>query len=227
MQIWIRGIILAAALAWPSGAVFAAAFEGVVHFKSSTQEGYGSEFDYFIKGEKARMETQGDRHGKAAIILDLPAKKVVMLMAQQKMAMEMPMGDPAVEKAKDKGELVRTGKTQTLLGYTAEQLLYKSDEGETEIWGAKGLGYFGGMHGRPGTGTDGSPGWTRGLKEQGLFPLLVINKGKDGKEVGRLEATKVEKKSLSDDLFTVPPDYKKFDRDSMTRGMGGGMRRGE
>ena len=225
MQILIRGIVLAAALAWPSGAAFAAAFEGVAHFKSSTQEGYGSEFDYFIKGEKARMETQGDRHGKAAIILDLPAKKVVMLMAQQKMAMEMPMGEPTAGQ-KDKAELVRTGKTQTLLGYPAEQLLYKSDEGETEIWGAKGLGYFGGMHGRPGAG-EGSPAWTRELKAQGLFPLLVINKSKDGKEVGRLEATKVEKKSLSDDLFVVPPDYKKFDRDSMTRGMGGGMRRGE
>ena len=43
----------------------------------------------------------------------------------------------------------------------------------------------------------------------------------------RLEATKIEQKTLDAALFTTPPDYKKFDRGGMP-GMGGpgGMREG-
>ena len=155
------------------------------------------------------------------------------------MAMEMPMTDPTADqgaKGKKAGNLVRTGKTDTILGYPAEQLIDKSDEGTTEIWGAKGMGYFAGLHGmrRSGAGgsSDSTPSWAKELKEQGFFPLRVISKGSDGSEKTRMEATKVEKKTLDGSLFTAPADYKKLDREGMMRGMGGpggsgGMRRGE
>jgi hypothetical protein len=200
----------------------AESFEGVAHFKNSMIGGRSSDFEYFIKGDKARMEVEGEAHGggKAVIIMDQSAKRMQMLMPAQKMAMEFPMGDAsdAVKERMKEGNIVRSGKTKTILGYTAEQLIAKSDEGETEIWGAKGMGFFGGLHGRPGTG---APAWAQDLQKQGFFPLLVIHKDAKGQERGRMEATKIEKRSLADDLFTVPADFKKFDP-AMMRGMGGG-----
>lgn len=211
--------LVALILAWTVTTAAAAEFEGLVHFKN-TRDSRVSEFDYFVKGDKSRMEMEDEGHGgKAAVIVDLQAKTVLMLMADQKMAMEMPLTESQMPKAeKATGELLRTGKTQKLLGYTAEQLLYKTADGETEIWGAKGLGFFGGMHGGPGTGGQ-NQSWAQDLKTQGFFPLLVINRDRAGREHGRMEATKVEKKALPDGLFMAPPDYKKFDR-GMLPGMG-------
>lgn len=213
-------ILMLFAIVGPAPMALAGEFEGIVHFKNTT-DGRASEFDYFVKGDKSRMEIESERYGgKAAIVMDPGAKKVLMLMPGQKMAMEMPMTEPqAGQSEKAKGELVRTGKTQTILSYPAEQLLYKSDGGETEIWGAKELGYFGGIQ-RPGS-SPSDTAWVQGLKAEGFFPLLVIHRDQAGKESGRMEATKVEKQSLPDDLFVAPPDYKRFDRESMMGNMGG------
>jgi hypothetical protein len=215
----LAAVALAAGTAFSVESVAGDSSEGVVHFKNSASKGV-SEFDYYRKGSMARLEIESEGHGgKAAVIFDTAGQKMIMLMPARKIAMEMPMAAQRQEGTGFKPEnLVRTGKTQTIAGYQTEQIIYKTEEGETEAWGAKGLGTFAGMHARPG---EPIPGWVRQLQKDGFFPLLVIHKDKTGAERGRMEATKVEKKSLSDDLFSVPADYKKFDRDSMMKGMGG------
>jgi Domain of unknown function (DUF4412) len=215
----MAAVVLAAGTWLWIGIAAAETSEGVVHFKN-TMSNRMSEFDYYHKAAAARMEIDSEGHGgKAAVIFDTAAQKMIMLMPTQKMAMEIPIPQGEQDTSGFKPEnLVRTGKTQTILGYSTEQVLYKTEEGETEVWGAKGLGTFAGMHARPGQPI---PAWVRQLQKDGFFPLLVIHKDKTGAERGRMEATKVEKKSLSDELFTVPADYKKFDRDSMMKGMGG------
>ncbi|HZS12295.1 MAG TPA: DUF4412 domain-containing protein [Nitrospirales bacterium] len=215
-----RILIFAVAVSAAAALAHAESFEGVAHFKNSTV-GRNADFDYFIKGDKARMEVEGEGHGgKAAIIIDQAARKMLWLVPAQKMAMEMPMRDAServTEKMKD-ANVERTGKTKAILGYPTEQLIAKTDQGDVEIWGAKGMGFFAGMHGRPGAEV---PAWARDLQKQGFFPLLIIHHDAKGEELSRMEATKIEKRSLSDDLFTVPADFKKFDP-GMMRGMGGG-----
>jgi hypothetical protein len=224
-------IVGSLALACFAGLAVAGEFEGIVHFKS-VRDGKAREYDYLIKGKKTRVQIEGEGNRQFAIIIDPENKKTLMLMPERKMVMEMPMSEEAgTDQAKSKKNIsfTRTGKTDTILGQMCEQLLVTSDDGETEICGAKGMGYYAGMH-RPGMGgsSDGAPAWTKELKEQGFFPLRVVTKGSDGNEKARLEAIKVEKKTLDAGLFTVPDDYKKFDRGGMMPGMGGsgGMREG-
>lgn len=211
------------------GLALAEEFEGIVHFKS-TRDGKAREYDYLIKGNKVRIEL-GEGPAQFNVVVDPDAKRTLLLMPERKMVMEMPMTDDnKTDSAGNKNNIsfTRSGKTETVLGYTCEQILVKSDDGETEICGAKGMGYYAGMH-RPGMGrsSDGASAWAKELKDQGFFPLRVVTKDTDGTEKMRLEATKVEKKSLNEHLFTAPDDYKKFDRGAMP-GMGGsgGMREG-
>ena len=52
-----------------------------------------------------------------------------------------------------------------------------------------------------------SPGWSSSVKNSGFFPMLVITRDEDGNETSRFEATEVEEKSLSNELFEVPSNY--------------------
>lgn len=204
----------------------ASAFEGVISFKSNYW-GELSEFQYASKEGRSRIDTQRARHGRAAVIMDLDAQKVSMLLLNMRLAMVMNMG-PTMLLASNRadGKLIRTGKSQSVLGYRAEQLLHLGEEEDTEIFGAAGLGVFLGLHptssmfGRSG----GSPPWVRALREEELFPLIVIRKDKNGTERGRMEVTAVESKALSDELFEIPRRYitfNKFDPNNKMPGMPG------
>jgi Domain of unknown function (DUF4412) len=215
--------LFVAALSCPS---LAFAFEGVISFKSNYW-GEASEFQYYSKDERNRIETQRARHGRAAVIMDFKTKKVSMLLLNLRLAMVMNMNFATLLASNDAaGKLTRMGESKLVLGYRAEQFLHDGEEEHTEIWGTTGLGLFVGLHptssmfGR----TGGAPPWVRALREQGIFPLIVIRTDKDGKERGRMEATAIENKVLSDDLFEVPPryiTYNKFDPGNKMPGMPG------
>jgi hypothetical protein len=62
--------------------------------------------------------------------------------------------------------------------------------------------------------------WEAALAEHGYFPLRVVNRDKNGKEIKRLEAVSVEPQSLSASIFAPPSDYRKFEMPSIP-GLGG------
>ena len=60
------------------------------------------------------------------------------------------------------------------------------------------------------------PEWVKFL-EGGAFPLK-ITATENGKVTMNMEATKIERKSLDDSLFAVPPDYKELNMGNFTGG---------
>jgi hypothetical protein len=70
------------------------------------------------------------------------------------------------------------------------------------------------MAGRGGKGN--SEAWQKMIGSEGGFPLLAITKEGDT-QVSKMEATKVDKKSLDDALFKIPEGYKQFDASMMGR----------
>jgi hypothetical protein len=220
-----RGILPCVLITLSVSPTLAAAFEGVVHFKSNYW-GEESEFDYYRKGNKIRMETNRSRHGRAAVIMDLDVRKVSMLLVNWRLAMVMNMEEAAVLPSnRPIGSLVRTGKTRIILGHHSDQFIHTGREEETEIWGTTGLGVFIGLHTRAsGFGRAGdSPEWVRALRDQGSFPLVVIRKS-NGEAQARMEATHIENKALPDELFAVPRrylTYDKFDPSNKMPGMPG------
>jgi hypothetical protein len=149
-----------------------------------------------------------------------------MLMAQQHMYMVRSLPAPAAaagntaEKA-GSATLEKTGTTEKILGYDCVKYLVKDKNTTTELWLTEQLGAFmgfatGGPMGRRGS-APAAPGWEEALKGKDFFPMRVVST-EGGKEVGRIEVTAVEKKSLPDSLFTVPDGWQ--DMGAMMRGMG-------
>ncbi|MBI9073478.1 MAG: DUF4412 domain-containing protein [Melioribacteraceae bacterium] len=199
--------------------VSAQAFEGYIQYKLSGDEN-SQLLDYYIKGETIRFEIDAEGQKMASII---DKENMIMLMPAQKMYMEFSLKS-LEEKAKmfaddeddeedvdfDEANFTKGG-TETILGYECQKLSSK-DEGRTfEMWIAKDLGDFKFMQGPMGGGNN----WLSKLSDSGMFPLKMIAKNEDGTTQFKMEALKLEKKSLSNDLFKAPSNFRKMDMGGM------------
>lgn len=211
----------------------ASAFEGKVSLAMTPERGRPMNMDYSIKGRKVRMDMNAQGM-QAAMIMDAAKQEMLMLMPDQQMYMVMPMKkvvDKAIEKAgSPTADVEVTGKTETILGYKCSQVIVKDKGSVTEAWVAEGLGAFMGLGSGGGGGMfgGGKPApaakWEEVIKGQGGFPLRVISRDASGKQLSKLEATKIEPGSLPDSLFTPPAGFQKFDMPNMgglLKGMGG------
>lgn len=190
-------------------------FEGKIRLQSKSGK-TTQDIDYFVKGEKVRIQVQTSR-GEMSGIMDSAKKEMDMFLPGQKMYLSVPMQDvmDAARKAQgDNDHLEKTGKTDTILGYKCEQYIYKGNaDTPTELWLAEGLGSFQGI-GKMLAGPRGSSrpmnAWEKEILDKGMFPLRVITRDTAGVEQSRLEATAVEKGPQADSLFTIPEGYTKL-----------------
>ena len=130
------------------------------------------------------------------------------------------------QKAKQK--IKNTGKKETILGYTCDELVIEDNDEVTHIWGTSKLGNvyhemlksFGEVGGQE--AAKGKKGWEDELVDMKLFPLKIISM-KDGKVEQTQEVTRIEKKTIPASTFEVPKDYKKqsidFDMEKMMKEM--------
>lgn len=214
-------ILTVSGLLMASHAFAANAFEGKVSLAVTPEKGKPMTMNYSMKGEKLR--TDMDANGsQISSIMDIQKMEITMLMPEEKMYMVMPVKQ-AVEKATAKqgdldADIERTGKTETILGYKCDQILIKDKEKKTvtELWVATNLGVFMGMGNSGGSPFGGKKNaaaaakWEEALKGKEGFPLRVISRDAKGKETFKMEATKIEPKSLPDSLFLPPADFQKF-----------------
>ena len=230
----------------PSAGSSGGDFEGTIAMKVETENQKGMEMTYFLKGRQARIETKVPNvpGGEAVMLWDLEGSKMITLMPSRKMYMTIDfketserMKKMAKDTKKSGGDdeekfpkLTPTGKQETIAGYTCEHWLM-GDKQETDMCVAKGLGYFG-MGGQSGGGLGAlknlafgpkllaeaaaHPEWVKFL-EGGAFPLKLTSM-EDGKVTMNMEATRIEKKSLDDSLFTIPADYKELNMPNQTGG---------
>jgi hypothetical protein len=74
----------------------------------------------------------------------------------------------------------------------------------------------------PLSGLSGEQAWMSDLLDGKHFPLRAITYDKDGNtETSRIEVTKIEKKTVPDDSFDVPPGYALVDLAQMIQGLAG------
>lgn len=208
-------------------------FEGKVRFKMTSQErsarsasGDSSRFmDYFIKAGLIRIDMETRPGETGSMIIDPAKREMTTLVPGQKMYMviKMPEPKPATGTAAPAQDvqIVRTGDTETILGYKCEKIIMKNKDGEAEAWSAAGLGTFfnmnrGGPMGRPSPAS----AWERVLSEQGFFPLRMVVRDKKAKEQMRMEAVSIDPQPLPDSTFLPPADYQKLEMPSIP-GLGG------
>lgn len=187
-------------------------FEGIVTFKMGAL-GKETEMKYFMRDSKMRMEIEMAPGMKSIGIADYENQKMYMLVPQARMYSEIPIDNEAIksEAAKDmkSAEIIETGETEEILGYTAEKLVSKKGDEKTEIWIAKNFGDF---H-QADLSRDNPTllALQKKFQAEKAFPFKIISYSADGKEMFRMQVTNVEKKPLAKELFTVPSDFKKLD----------------
>jgi len=193
-------------------------FEGKIRLKMTGQTGSSKHtgndsavfMDYSLKGGLIRVDMDNGTGMSFGSIIDPAKHEVTMLMPQQKMYMVRKMPESSTAPQSDT-EFVRTGETETILGYKCEKVIVKSKNGDAEIWGAEGLGTFQSMSAGGPMGRAAPKGaWEASLAEHGFFPLRMVSRDKSGKELMRMEAVSVDKQSLPDSTFAPPADFQKF-----------------
>jgi hypothetical protein len=214
-------------------------FEGEIIWKMPHSEVFGDiQYAIKIKGTRLRIETeyappQMAQGGKqtSVMLVDYSANTTTTLFPETKTYVtvagkgannelwnHIPIGAPKV---------TSTGKTETIAGVTCQhwRISNDNDNDDMDLCLAQGLGNFGGYGAsifdwlkklaQPGT-PNANPDFVK-LVEGGAFPLKFTaikedEATKEDESYTLMEATSIERKSLDDLLFTVPPDYKKADK---------------
>jgi hypothetical protein len=211
-------------------------FEGVITFTNYEHGGKPTTFVQTSKGRKLRLDGFGsdsgsmilDNDAKSIVIVE-PAKKQYMSMTQDDMKQMQAMMGPMMERMKQKRnaegksgkfKFAPTGKSETVAGtrcevWHGEYLDTKGEKEEGEACVATGVGFA------LGELTFNNPMLMSGGAANEQFEqyrdLVGTNKGilkatkiENGQVKPQLEATKIERKSVGDDAFKPPADYKEI-----------------
>ena len=234
---WTTVAVLLVATCVPHAvAVAQTGFNGVITFLNEGSSGKQDTFVQYTKGHKVRLDGFGSSRGSMIVDNDAkvmmmvePEKKQYMTMteddAKQMQAMMAPMMDKMKQQQSTKADagkfsFTKTGKTETVAGvpcevYRGEYVDEDGEKSDGEACMATGVGFAldaltfnNPMVQRGGVGYD---------RMQQFRELMAGNKGilkakssKDGKVKTDMEAVKIERKSLGDDVFAPPPGYKEI-----------------
>lgn len=196
-------------------------FEGEITMKATRPGGPGAlELVFSVKKPKYRVDLGGQRstghpmfNAGSSLLLDPIAKKGYALVDAQKRAMALDLatlkagsellGLPG-KVASDPPTVDKTGKGDVVAGYACEIWNVVDASGTTELCAAEALTWL----------DLRDLGWASPelalaavASGQNRFPLRLVKRGTDGAEVMRVEATRVEKKTLDPARFEVPADY--------------------
>lgn len=183
---------------------FGSGFEGAITMHTTSAKGPPADIVVEAKGDKLRFDSQGG-YG----LYDPSANKVTMVMDAQKAYMDLDFakaGAPQANTTADSGTIDKSGKHETIAGIDCENWTVKNPSGKrSEVCIAQGIAFFD-LESLKGGGTT----LGKELREKKLFPMRSVEYDASGAETSRMEVTKVEKKSIDDGRFVVPPDYKKM-----------------
>ena len=207
--------------------VRAADFEGVLHMSTThAATNSGSTMDWYLKGDKARVEMSRGEGQANVMIFDAQTRMMQMAMPGQKSYMEISMGGERgqlLKEALDKQTVERTGKTDRIAGYSCEVWRITDKEHDrlkNDICVAKGFGKAATFWVDPKEMRRSSqPSWVKQLVEEGGFGLRSIHYDEAGKESSRMEVTSIDRRKLDAGLFAFPAEWAKQDMSAMQERM--------
>jgi hypothetical protein len=205
-------LILSFAVAVPA-AIYAQAFEGTIEFKQYTAKDTTLN-TYYVKGNKVKIDQFGKTSHKAegTFLFDLTTNKITGLNHSRKVYDNVAVNkNPATNKI---DTVIKLKETKTLHGYKCTGYTVKSttDNAEITFWLAPGNFNFFAPSVALWNRKDKASVYFRAIKDtKGMFPMLSVESDLKGKETGKLEVTKVDKKAISDAELEAPKDYKKFE----------------
>jgi len=187
---------------------FGSGFEGEITMHIQSTPTSSSDLLVKTKADKMRFETKAADGSKSYSLFDPTTNRFTMVMDKQKSYMAMDLSKPGAPQANtspDSVTIEKSGKHETIAGLDCEDWTAKAPSGKrSEVCIASGIAFV--DMGSAKSGSSGG-GLAKELRDKKLFPLRSVEYDAAGKELNRMEVTKVEKKSLDDSEFTVPKDY--------------------
>jgi hypothetical protein len=183
-------------------------FEGDVTMHVTSSHGPPEDLTFHVKGQKLRVDVPS--HGaEVHVIFDQAANKTYAILDPMKMYAEFDHATMQAAAAHAPApKVTETGKHETVAGTDCEdwEIVEAGDKHATACV-AHGISFFDFSAMRPGGATTAT-GWIEELRAKQAFPLKAVELDASGKELSRMEVTKIEKKPLDDALFTLPAGYR-------------------
>ncbi len=195
-------------------------FEGEITMNVSEKGKTLHTITYDVKGTKMRFDAPAENGPMSGgyVIFDSATKQMQTVNDAKKMAFTIdmnraPQAAGAAAAAAKKPNIDRTGKMDTVAGYSCEIWKITNDDGgKGDLCVGKGIAF-------PSFGGRNSEAWMNELSDS--FPLRAVMSDASGAEKTRMEVTKIDKKSIDDAKFQVPAGYQTMSMDQMLQGMGG------
>lgn len=199
-------------LLFAASGLAAQSFEGVIEFTKTTGP-VVTNYKYYVKGERVRIEEISSRGEVQGIMLvDTRDKTVTALSPERKLYMDV----PNMRLPKDvETQVQKTTDQKQIAGYPCEKWLVKSAKEDRQItyWvAADEFNFFIPLLETLNRKDEQAVFFLQIKDAGGVFPMLGIEQKMDGAEVSRLEVTKVTKGAQKPTLFEIPAGFNKFER---------------
>lgn len=181
---------------------FGSGFEGAITMHVHSQAG-DSDLVVETKNDKMRFATGG-----SWMLYDPKASTVTMVNDGTKTYTPIDFKSPSAPQANtsaDTSQIEKSGQHETIAGIDCEKWTVHDQGKRSEVCIAQGIAFFDVASLKGGA----SGGLAKELREKKLFPLRDVEYDAAGKEVSRMEVTKVDKKSIPDADLEVPAGYTK------------------
>lgn len=184
-------------------------FEGTISY-AATDRGGAHRVTYAISTGFMRLEVTGASE-ESILIVDAGAQILYVVLPARQIYLQMRMASAGRGAGSDARleRPVRTGRHGRVAGYRCQVWLLRDTGGETEICSTPGLGTVK-MGENPYDPRLSGATWYGRLAAEGLFPLRVVTRDGDGREISRLEAIRVRRTRLDRSLFRPPPDFRQY-----------------
>lgn len=194
--------------------------DGLVLYSKGKWRNTELEFKTSIRGQTIRLDLAEIVHNQpVSYLLDVASQSVFQLLPTKKIAKGPFFTDSSSiqgDLKKKVPQLHRTGKTETIAGYLAEQYIRTYEDGRAfEVWLTQDIKL-------PSNILRSITAFTRqfaredanALAEQGAFELRKVGRLADGSVWMINEVIKVERATLKDEVFDIPPDFQRIEAQS-------------
>jgi len=196
-------------------------FEGTATIKVSHERVGTHVLDYSVKAAKLRTEFQVSEAARAVAIVDSLNNEVFVLLPGQPLYVTMSLENSAEIALGHDVENVAIEPTRSrkkILGYRCTKYLIRHKNDAFEVWATDQLGSFMGLGLGAAPEAKFNPPWMAALVGKGFFPLRV--QSLPGSEnTLNMETLAVKPDALSDELFSPPAGYRKFQMGGLVEGL--------
>src|ERR1019366_3040398 len=189
-------------------------FEGIIEFKKASATDT-TKYIYFVKENKVRVDEIGSRSHEVegTFMVNLDAKTMTSINYKRKLYMDQPSpSDPLIQGtcSVQKGQNVKM-----LQGYKCVDYVVTNNTEGTIItyWLADGqFAFFDKLLHQLNRKDKASVYFLQIPDVKNMFPMLSVQTDLTGKEISRLEVTKITKRVVDNSMYDIPKGYKKFEK---------------